>query len=427
MKANKFLLLFLCLIISSAALCEDSQTASVTNPRVSSELITPVNLQPLSIETVAAQRGIISATPARNVVVFSGSAFTGGTAALFSAIRSRRQKKMLVDGCQIVGPVWASMASAGHKNIVDYFSRIGKRMGLVSDKDFEISGFVQGKSAATVADVEKFFMAISFSDKRLQGQREEVVKSAYGDPSMAAYSLSALEKKFSGQTQRIVGCFNHKQELEAAAKHRQARMPELVSMALSRLSVHPEGFALFVEFDEVATARAARDYCRMFTAMETQQQILNQIDSFLSGRSDTLLLIIDAPKAGSWRVAEDFVLKGWSDDYCKATTVITEIQKTDDSPEKLIQQHFGTIELEAAAFKKLLASGDTHGATCMIRSAITTKWGLDYNADKKRGEPSSFIVMARGHNSAIFNGISSFDDFYQRLLAAAGFRAKLSE
>lgn len=427
MKANKFLLLFLCLIIASVALCEDSQTASSGGARAGSEFITPVNLQPLSIETVAARRGIISATPARNIVVFSGSAFTGGTAALFSAIRSGRQERMLVDGCQIVGPVWASTSPAGRNSVVEYLSRIGKRMGLVSDNDFEMSGFVQGKSAVTVAEVENFFVAISFSDKRLQGQREEIVKAASGNSAIAAYSLSALEEQFSGRAQRIVGCFNHKQELEATPKHRRAGIPELVTMALSRLSVHPEGFALFVEFDEVARAQAAREYCRMFAAMETQQQILNQIDSFLSGRSDTLLLIVDAPKVGFWQVSESFTLKGWADDYRKVAAAVAAMEKTDAPIEEIIQQHFGSIELELADLKKVIASGDTNGAICMIRSAIAAKWGLDYTEHKKQGEPSSFNIMARGHNSAIFNGISSFDDFYQRFLAAAGVRANISD
>lgn len=381
-------------------------------PPESSELITPVNASPLSIETVARRRGLLVDTPARNLIIFCTSGFSGASASFREAFTSTRGDGIRWQGFQLVFPAWADRQKGTHNSLLGSMSQVGRRLGLVSDNDFRVPGVLDGADNYFAPDLEVFSLAIALSDKTEAAARTELVKAATQNQSTAV-DLNGLEKLFTSKSPKIVACLHN----DPAAK---PGFPELVSAALSRISLAPEGFCTMVNLSAVAENRQKNQFVGMLDAMRVRENILKQLESFVAGRKDTLLLVLDEPERGYWQAGGNFSPAAFVDALKKLRKVMPELVKSGADVKKLLAENFADFEMPSDEIVTAAQTGNTERVVGLIEEAVNRKFAITFTPFPAEGTCAGYTILAQGQNADLFFGISSFPEFFRRIELALG-------
>lgn len=404
------------LVLSTLFLCLRASGQQISPDKPSdSELITPVNAQPLSIETVTRRRGLMVDTPAKNIIIFTTTGFSGASAAFGDACTGRKRDDLRWQGIQQIYPIWADPHKSGSNNLIRALSRIGKKLGLVSDFDFYLSGLVEGNEASATAELSNFSVALSFSDQQDSEKRATILEKA-GSENHAALDYAGLEKLFTRKSQHIIGCF-------AMPVEGQPGFAELVSSVVSRMALAPEGFCLVVNFSETGRARDAGKFTRMVECLKIRESVLQQLETFVAGRKDTLMLVIDEPENGSWKAGEAFSTDAFISSLRKIPAAVKEIVAGGSDPEKILNTHFSGTSFDISAVNELAASGQAEKLTTLIEAAVSVNNQLQFTACSGNNATTGHTVLAQGLNADLFFGISSFSEFYKRLELAIGLNA----
>ncbi len=377
-----------------------------------SELITPVNADPLSIETVARRRGLMVDTPARNLIVFCTSGFTGASAAFRDAFTNSRRDSIRWQGFQLIFPVWADRQKGTRNNITTTMNQVGKKMGLVSDHDFHLPGLLDGTDASHTVDLSIFSLALSLSDEPEATARLALMRTP-GQGSPGATDFQGLERLFTSRSPRVTACLHHTDKL-------QPGFIELVSAAISRISLAPEGFCALINLSAVARYREQNQFLHMLESMQTRDMILKQLETFVTGRKDTLLLVLDEPEMGHWQTGEDFSAGDYVSTLQKLHELLPKLASSSTETDNLIKERFADIELPLPEARAALSGGETARATQLFEQAINKKFSLSFTKFVNQGSCSGYTVLAQGHNADLFFGISSFPEFFRRLSLAMG-------
>lgn len=387
----------------------------------SGELITPVNAQPLSLETVTRRRGIVTDGPAKNLIIFSCSGLSGASAAFFDAHAQRKRDAVQWQGFQLVYPTWTATGKPGRLNLVKSFSNLGKRLGLVSDKDFTIPSFIHGFSKMQTADLGLFNVALTFSGFASAQARSELIAKSAGNGSLTGLDFASLENFFREKSVRFIGCFYSPATMMPGSRPRtEPWVPELVSSLIGRLSLSPEGFCLVVNYSGVSDARNNGQFCRMLEHLRYQETILRQLGTFVASRKDTLLLVVDEPENGVWKMGEDFLVDAFVVDLSKVPAVVKEVAENSGSAEKILRQHFPEIDFADAELAAALAGKDANQLITAVEHAVSRKHQIEFVPSTDSGFNSGLTVLAQGLNADVFFGISSFPVFFKRLAVATG-------
>ena len=381
-------------------------------PPESSELITPVNASPLSIETVARRRGLLVETPARNLIIFCTSGFAGASASFREAFTSTRGDGTRWHGFQLVFPAWADRQKGTRNSLTGSMSRVGRRLGLVSDNDFRVPGVLDGSDNYFAPDLEGFSLAISLSDKTNAAERAELVKAATQSQSTAV-DFNGLEKLFTGKSPKIVACLHN----DPAAK---PGFPELVSATLSRISLAPEGFCTVVNLSAVAENRRKNQFMGMLDAMRVRENVLKQLESFVIGRKDTLLLVLDEPERGYWQTGDTFSPTAFVDALKKLRVVTPELIKGDADVKKLLAENFADFELPVDEIAATAKTGNVSKVAELIEEAVNRRFAITFTPFPAEGTCAGYTILAQGQNADLFFGISSFPEFFRRIEVALG-------
>lgn len=393
----------------------------IGQPVESGDLITPVNAMPLSIEDVARRRGIVLEKPAKNLVIFSCSGLSGTSAAIFDAVTQRRRDHVQWHGFQLVFPASLSGVKASDVDMVKAMMLRGNRLGLVSDNDFLIPGFVHGSGRNRGADLRQFNVALSFSNEKSVDARKAVLTGLNVAETPVAYDFKALEDLFRAKTSRFMACFYSPVSLMPAARQKdEPWMPELVSSLAGRLSLSQEGFCLIVHCGGVSDSRNRGQFSRMIEHMKLQETILRQLSVFAGGRNDTLLIVADEPENGYWKMSEEFNLDVFAGDLRKISSVVFETGSNSDKSENIIKRHFP----EFAGINQNAGNQSESELVAVLEQKIAEKHQISFVSAENSGFNSGITVLAQGPNSEVFFGISSFSEFYRRLAAAAGFASE---
>ncbi len=384
-------------------------------PPESSELITPVNASPLSIETVARRRGLLVETPARNLIVFCTSGFAGASASFREAFTSTRGDGIRWQGFQLVFPVWADRQKGIRNSLIGSMSQVGRRLSLLSDNDFRIPGVLDGADNYFAPDLESFSLAISLSEKTDATARTELVKAATQSQSTAV-DFNGLEKLFTSKSPKIVACLHN----DPAAK---PGFPELVSAALSRISLAPEGFCTLINLSAVAENRRKNHFVDMLDAMRIRENVLKQLETFVIGRKDTLLLVLDEPERGYWQTGDTFSPAAFVDALKKLRAITPELVKAGSDAKKLLTENFADFEMSIDEIATTTQTGNTGKVAELIEEAVNRKFAITFTPFPAEGTCAGYTILAQGQNADLFFGISSFPEFFRRIELALGLNA----
>ncbi len=400
------------------ATCSFAQQIVPQSPE-SGDLITPVNAQPLSIEAVSRRRGILTDGPSKNLIIFSCSGMSGASAAFFEAVSPRRRDPVIWQGFQLVFPTWTVTGRHGKYHFIKALNQQGKRVSLISDNDFAVAGFLHGFSKMQTADLSMFGVALSYSGVASATGRQELIAAASGNGAPSGVDITALEQFFREKKQRFIGCFPTPTDTRLETRNRKTPwIPELVSSLLSRISLAPEGFCLVINYSGVSQARNQGHFFRMLEHMRCQDSILQQLGTFVAGRKDTLLLVVDEPENGVWRMGESFRIDAFAEDLEKIPAATREALANPQEAQNIFRRTFPDLELPGELSADLESS--------LLPAAekwISSRHGLSFAVDNEPGFNSGLTVLAQGNNAEVFFGISSFAEFFRRLSVAMGMPA----
>lgn len=374
-----------------------------------SDLITPMNAQPLSIETIARRRGLLADTPARNLIIFCTSGFTGASAAFRDA--TGRREAYPWQGFQIILPIWADRHTASGNNIILTMTKIGKRLAMLSDNDFLLPGLVSGNDAAQAPDLSAFSMALSLSGRSKEEERKALMAAVADTPGTT--DLAGLETLFTRKSQKITACLS-------LDENSRPGFSELLSAVVSRISLAPEGFALFVNLSMVSRHRESGNFSAMLDSMRLREHALTQLETFTAGRKDTLLLIVDEPENGLWTVTERFRAADFTSTVRKLPMLFTELSRPSGNLEQLLSTYCPDMVFPVNQIRAALDNHETKQVRNLIEKAVSEHFGVSFQPNSTSYSAQGHTVLALGQNADLFFGVSSFPEFFRRLGLALG-------
>ncbi|EKD82394.1 MAG: hypothetical protein ACD_39C01326G0001 [uncultured bacterium] len=386
-------------------------------PVESTDLITPVNAQPLSIESVARRRGLLLGEPSRNLIIFSSTGITGASAALYEACVPRRRIHSQWQGLETVYPSMTRSGKGSSGSLLQIFSSMGRRLGLVTDDDFLLPGFIQSASDQQTVDLGNYHLALSFSGQKDAQERTRIINAASGSGLPSALTFTDLERLFTQKSQRIVGCFYGPVKSTEKTASREPGFAELVSSAVSRLSVAREGFFLTVNYRAVAAARNQNNFWQMLEHKKIQDNVLQQLVTFVHGRKDTLLLVIDEPESGSWSVGKNFDPTAFVADLKKIPDVMPALADKPADAAAILGKFYAGVTFPVDEMLVALNAGDVETAASMIERGLNAAHQVSFTSHVTELANAGMTVFSLGQNAEMFFGLSSFEDFHRRLLS----------
>lgn len=425
---QKLLLGVLICVMSGLSTFSCQAQQIVPQPLDSGELITPVNAQPLSIDAASRRRGIVTSAPAKNLIIFSCSGLSGASAAFYDINMQRQRDAMPWQGFQLVHPAWTTPGKPGRFNMIKAFSQFGKRISLISDKDFTTPGFIYGFANKQPTDLSMFNVALTFSDHESLEERREIVRSASGDSKSAGFDFASLGGFFRNTPSRYTGCYYTSAAILPGSRSRnEPWIPELVSSLVGRMATIPEGFCLVVNYSGVSESRSLGQFCRMLEHLRYQEIILRQLETFVASRKDTLLLVVDEPENGIWQTGEEFMVDDFVADLRKIPLLIKDMADNFVDVESKVQHYFPRISLSEAELAKAVAEQNVNKFIAAIELAVSKKHQIKFVTQGSFGFNSGLTILAQGLNADVFFGISSFPVFFKRLAVAVGLEATVEQ
>lgn len=386
-------------------------------PIDSSELITPVNAQPLPIESMARRRGLLLGEPSRNLIIFSSTGITGASAALYEEWVPRRRIHSQWQGLETVYPSMTRQKKNIPESLLHMFSRTGRRLGMVSDEDFILPGFILGESGQQPVDISNYNLALSFSRQKTAEDRAKVISSVSGSSLPSALNFAELERLFTQKSARIAGCFYGPARLPAKVSDREPGLVELVSSSVSRLSLAPEGFFLAVNYRSVADSRNSNRFWQMLEHKKIQDSILQQLVAFVHGRKDTLLLVIDEPESGSWSIGQNFDPAAFVNDLKKIPEVMDLLRDKPVDATAILGQHFAGVAFVIDDILAALNADEGEKAAALLEQGLNHAHQVSFTSHVTELANAGMTVFSLGRNAEMFFGLSSYADFYRRLLS----------
>lgn len=385
----------------------------------SNELITPVNAQPLSIETMARRRGLVVDAPARNLIIFCTSGFTGASAAFRDAYTSSGRDAIRWQGFQLIFPAWADRQKGTRNSLIQAISQFGKHLAMVSDHNFILPGMMQGIDELKMPDLSAFSMAVSFSEKPEVAERAQLMQNT-GTASQTTTDLTGLERLFTSRSPRITACLPQSDSAKPG-------FAEIVSAIVSRSAMAPEGFCAIVNLSAVARHRKANNFSRMLESMRLRESLLKQLETFTSGRKDTLLIVIDEPENGHWKVGEQFAAADFVDALKKLPGLYAGLETPNANIEDVLKSFGSEYEFPVNEIGEAVSAGRHDQAHNLIEQAVNRRFDLSFSHFDYEGGCSGQTVLAQGQNADLFFGISSFPEFFRRLSLAIGLEASAKQ
>lgn len=376
------------------------------------DLITPMNLKPLSLEDFARRKGVTSENPARNLVIVFASGLLDETGVLFRSCELVRKLQIDdMEGFQQVLPRFPGPVQ--ETDLIDLVSSSKRAVGLVSDMNFSFS---QGNGVAGLPSAELFQrckLALTMSRAKDAGERDALVNNFSGRNLEYAFDRRGLDRLFSAKAEKIIGVFEHGQSLDAD----KPSVVELVTAALSRLSVEENGFVLIVSMEEAQKAAEEGRLLDMIEQLHVQERVLHQVNSFVSGRKDTLFLLFGNQKTGL-KIGNEAELQN----FCRALKGCSSLFRAND----LNKETFEKFKQEYDIFSHLAFSEAETGEIArqslknLLQNTLREKFFVSGHRLESRNFISGFSVFSRGHGAELFTGLVDYRGFCERLRLIAG-------
>jgi hypothetical protein len=426
LKFPKFFLAMLLMVgnILGAQQTQQVQQGLQVSPPGDTELITPVNLQPLDLEELARRKGISNQSPARNIVILSGFGFIEDAAAIFRSTGIRKLQLDQMENFALVLPRFVSESE--HAQVVrlaDLLVGDGRAVGLVSDSNFKCASACEFMKIQTEKLFENARMALTLGSFSTEEDRDETVRKFCRRNIEYARNRKDLNRLFSAKAEKIVGAFDRNINL-VKEDQTQPFFDELVTACLSRLPVAGDGFVLLIGAGAAEQAAAEGRYFDMLEHLRVQEKVLHQINYFVSGRKDTLVLLIQDSGKMRWKYGKDFKLSSFIADLSllesamKAENISKYLFESPRSYSRLLKN------VDAGRINELIAAKDKLALYKYLQDSL--KLSYDFRAEVAGSETRlpGFAVFSRGLGTQLFRGMITFEDFVNYLSLISGVSSK---
>jgi alkaline phosphatase len=412
------------LIMMIACVCHAQQSLPINPPTIDeTDLITPVNIKPLTFEEVARKRGLLDEKPARNIIILFGSGFLGETASIYRTLRQRKHEINEMESMQIVLPTICAASERRQIDLISFLTGNGRVAGIVSDSEFDCSSACDFLRMKTTELFDRAKMALSLADFTNEEERDKLVKKFSGRNIEYATNRRDLDRLFSGKAEKVVGCFK-RNPLGAATVGdiSQPYFDELVTATLSRLSVEKNGFLLLVGSKGAAKARDEGRFADMLEHLKIQEKVMHQINYFVSGRKDTLVIIVEDLDAGSYSYRKDFKLADFVRSASEINKAAVDLVSNPDSLSQLKEKYDFLAGIDENTILDLVKAQDSRSISVRFQQALAEKFSISFSAEGRMPGQAGFVAFSRGVGAGLLGGLMSYEDFIKRLSLITGLK-----
>ncbi|HQB84335.1 MAG TPA: hypothetical protein PLR50_12610, partial [Candidatus Rifleibacterium sp.] len=150
------------------------------------------------------------------------------------------------------------------------------------------------------------------------------------------------------------------------------------------------------------------------------ENVLKQLETFVAGRKDTLLLVLDEPERGYWQVGNTFSPAAFVDALKKLRAIMPELGKTGADVKKLLTENFSDFELPVEEIVTTAQTGNNGKVIDLVEEAVSRRFAITFTPFPAEGTCAGYTILAQGQNADLFFGISSFPEFFRRIELALG-------
>jgi hypothetical protein len=155
----------------------------------------------------------------------------------------------------------------------------------------------------------------------------------------------------------------------------------------------------------------------MLEHKKIQDNILQQLVTFVHGRKDTLLLVVDEPESGSWSIGRNFDPVAFVNDLKKIPDVMRVLSEKPADTAVVLGRHFVGVSFPVDAILVALNAGDAEKAENLIEQGINRAHQVSFTSHVTELANAGMTIFSLGRNAEMFFGLSSFEDFHRRLLS----------
>ncbi|MFZ5952364.1 MAG: alkaline phosphatase [Candidatus Rifleibacteriota bacterium] len=414
------LLIALLILVCSAVFAQ--QNVTVPTPG-QTDLITPLNIKPLSLEEFARRRGLTGENPARNIVILFGFGLADDAANLFRETRPKRLQVSEMENFEMVLPRFIASETLQQVNLVDFLTGDGRSVGIVSDQDFCCSAACEILKIEAGELFARARMALTLGDFSGSEERDALVRKFSGRNLEYAANRKDLDRMFSAKAEKIVGAFRRNVR-HLPEDGTQPFVDELVTAGLSRLSVEENGFVLLVGCKAAEKAAVEGRFVDMLEHLRTQEKVLHQINYFVSGRKDTLVLLIQDSNRIRLNFGERFNLNKFLFDAGSAVELTQSLVANQVDSSTLLASFSFSASVDVSALKESADKKDAAMVFEILQKSIREFYQIETIVDKNGHMFPGFFAFSRGHGSDIFGGMVDFSEFINRLALVTGLKLK---
>lgn len=389
-------------------------------------LITPVNIKPMDLDEFARRRGLNIENPVRNIVILTGFGMIEDAATIFRAFWKKRMQIGEMENFAFILPRFSEENLSETVKLADFLTGNGRAVGLVSDSDFRCSSACEFISIKSDMLFNRARMALTLSNYKTEEERDKIVRDFSRRNIEYASDRKDLDRLFSAKAEKITGIFraNHFSGME---DHSQPRFDELVTACLSRLTIEKNGFVLLIGAGAAEDAAREGRYVDMLENLQYQEKVLHQINYFVSGRKDTLVLLMQESGRVQMIFNDDFVLS----EFLADVQIILNAFKAKDLHEYFFGQKHEKSNLIASVdlvkLKELIAAKDNQAISTYLQEKLADAYKLETRVSEFTQRLPGFALFSRGNLAEVFRGLSTYDEFLHYLALVAGLKTKTNQ
>jgi len=446
------------------------------------ELITPVNIEPVSIDEALKKRISNIGKPAKNVIFIIADGMNSAAITLARAVLVGRQNLLEIDRFPVTGRVIGyaedaqvnDSASAGsafatgkeqglkrisvdsrgnpQQTIFELAKNRGLKVGLVSD-----TMMTNATPAAFSAHVENrdegekiaeqmikngfdlllsggrdYFIPKEAGGKQAKGKNllEEAAKTGY----QIAGTGDELKRIAASGSGKLLGLFapGYLPFSFEDPLHAIPSISELAAAAISFLSKEDKGFLLMIELGDIDPALHGHDCSELVYQMKELEKVIKIANDFLKTRSDTLLVLVSDHGTGGMSITENFNADIFR--KCATSTIFLARQLGDkpitaESVKTKLTSTFPSLTFTQGEIDSLCSAATPSELEMRLGSIVYGKLGLYFlDSDLIPSMPTTrghtgedLFIHAKGCHQGIFGGVLRNWEVGRRIASALGF------
>jgi alkaline phosphatase len=443
-----------------------------------SDLITPMNSQPLNIDEALDKRLKIMGRPAKNAILVVGDGMDAAAIRLARDVLVGPEKRLYLDQLPVIGrmisipadgsvsdsPSAATALATGKPGLLKKISldKDGRalttlfefakqqkfRVGLVTDtrvthatpaafgahvaeRDEEATiaqHLIENEFHVLLGGGRKFFLPQDKGGARTDGSN--MLDKAILRGFTVVGSKKELAETTSKRADKVLGLFGYSFIPYSWEKEspEQPTLAEMSAAALTLLGASGNRFVLMVEAGRIDIANHARDAAELVNQMKALDDAMAVLIDYVKAQPDTLLVVVSDHATGNWGLTNHFSAETFRRTATSTMALCRSVKHNKEAALELVKTAFPGIELTKAELDKLAAVTEKYDLEAILGQMLFRKLGLDsLDYDLEKGYKAAaghtgedLFVHAMGAHQNLFGGVMNIWDIPEKMAAALG-------